>query len=106
MQDEFLLRQWMVGHDQLSADLDRAIGRIATWGISGGRHQAIGSPYATEVQDAERLLNSAANALLAGFAAIATTAALLTAIFLAIPAADHDASHRAALVFVQAYELA
>lgn len=81
MQEELLLRQWTASHGQFSADVDRLIGKLRAWATAGTRARpAIGRAYAADGLAADPSLRSAANTLLSGLAAVATTALLFTAV--------------------------
>jgi hypothetical protein len=92
MQDEQFMRQWNVGHDRLSLDLDRGIGKLGRRFARPARgRSAIGNVYGiptdNEARKGARIdLSPAAKASLRGFAASVFTFLLwVTVMVLATP---------------------
>lgn len=82
MQDELLLRQWTASHGQFSADLARLFAKIRAWPAARARTQRTMSRTYAVAENADRSLHTAADSLLGGLAAVATTAVLFTAVVL------------------------
>ena len=102
MQDEQFMRQWNVGHDRLSLDLDRGIGKLGRRVTQASRGRSAirdvyGIPTNVDGRKATRLgLSPTAKASLRGFAASVLTFVLwATVMALATPTPGLASSHLA-----------
>lgn len=94
MTDEFFMRQWNAGHDQLSADLERSFAWLRRT-LSRPRRapHTIGGAYVNS-HAGETPLGKAAGNLLGGLAAVGTTTVLFIAVaLLAMPGPANSQVH-------------
>jgi hypothetical protein len=100
MIDEYMMRYWVDGHDELSHVLDRPLARLAGLANTLRRNvRSIGLPYAPGTSRPEDEAHPAARAALAGvMACFATAAMLLTLSLLFADGIPNGASTGAVIV--------
>ncbi len=81
MQDEQYMRSWNDSHSRFSAEIDQALGRLASrFPRRTGRRKAIGNPYGIPAELKPSGLSPAARASLRGLAASVLTVTLWIAV--------------------------